>query len=246
MVLQWRSLLLIALPLPVLAGPPLSIGDPGVLEPGAWEVIAAATATSLGDNDFYQAPVLDVSLGLVADRLQVSAVYPYVFFEPSTGGSQSDFGNLELGATWRLFQDDALQLALSPAYSFGVTRKLAQQGIGGGGDVLVLPVVLEYQLNERWRLNTSTGFESVEEGADAWSYGIAAAYALSQRWEVLLELVGAADTDWNNDVLDVRAGFDFTVTDNLHLLFAAGSGLREPGSEDQLDYDVYLGLQFML
>jgi len=35
------------------AGPPLSIDDPGILAPGQWEIIAAATAASTDSEDAY-------------------------------------------------------------------------------------------------------------------------------------------------------------------------------------------------
>jgi hypothetical protein len=70
------------------------------------------------------------------------------------------------------------------------------------------------------------------------------AYNLNARWELLCELVGATDTDFDDDYVNVRAGFDFTIADDMHLLFSAATGLREPGGANGLDYDIYLGLQW--
>jgi len=67
---------------------------------------------------------------------------------------------------------------------------------------------------------------------------------LNERWELLFELSGATDTDFDDDILDARAGFDFAFTEDLHLLFSAATGLREPDGEEELDYDIFLGLQF--
>ena len=120
----------------------------------------------------------------------------------------------------------------------------ALKGIGDDSDVLAFLVPAEYQVNEAWRLNVSVGYASVEDSGDEWGYGAAVAYGLNDRWELLLELSGATNTDFDDDLLDVRAGFDFGVTENFHLLFSAGTGLRELDGEDELDYDVFLGLQF--
>lgn len=226
-----------------LAGPPLSIGDPGVLEPGQWEVIAATTATSIGDGHYYQVPIMDVSVGLVTDTLQVSAAYPFGHADPDGEDSNWDFGNLEIGATWRFWQNENLQLALAPAYSFGVTRKVAEQGIDDSGDVASLPLVLEYQVDDRWRLNSSAGYESVDEGDDAWSYGAAVAYAVTENWELLFELSGAANTDLEDDVLEARVGVDYGLREDFHLLFAVATGLHEADQEEGIDYDVFLGVQ---
>lgn len=228
-----------------LAGPPLLIGDPGILEPGQWEVITAITAASIGEGHYYEAPLLDLSLGLVPERLQISATYRYAHADPEGNSSNWDFGNLEIGATWRFWQNDTVQLAFAPGYSFGVTRKTAEQGIGDSGDVAALPLVAEYQINDGWRLNTAVGYELVEEAGDVWAYGLALAHNHSERLELLLELIGAANTDLEDDNLDVRAGFDYAVTTDFHLLFSVATGLREPSRDDKLDYDVFLGMQFL-
>jgi hypothetical protein len=243
--MQSRLLLLVLpfLATPATAGPPLAIGDPGVLEPGGWEVIVATTATSIGDGNYYQAPLLDVSLGLISETLQISAVYPFGHADVEDENFDSEFGNLEIGATWRFFQNEQLQLAFAPAYSFGVTRRTAEQGIGDFGDVASLPLVLEYQLSDRWRVNSSAGYEHVEKAGDALSYGAALAYGLSDHWEVLFELVGASNTDLEDDVLDARLGFDYGWNENFHLLFAVATGLREPEPELKMDYDVFFGMQ---
>jgi hypothetical protein len=40
------------------------------------------------------------------------------------------------------------------------------------------------------------------------------AHHLNARWELLCELVGATDTDFDDDYVNVRAGFDFTIADD--------------------------------
>ena len=49
---------------------------------------------------------------------------------------------------------------------------------------------------------------------------------------------------FDEDVLDLRAGFDFALTDSVHFLFSAATGLRERDSEEELNYDLYFGVQF--
>jgi hypothetical protein len=226
------------------AGPPLSIEDPGVLDAGQWEIITATTATSTDSGDVYQAPLLDVSLGVVQDYVQVFVAYPYVYSDPDEGNSEWDFGNLQAGVKWRFVNTDRLQVAFAPLYAFGVTRSTAEQGIGEDSDVAEFPLVAEYQLTDAWRVNASAGYASVDDGGDEWVYAGAVAYGVSDRLELLFELAGATDTDFDDDLLDVRAGLDFTIAEDLHLLFSTATGLREPSGEDELDYDVFLGLQF--
>ena len=78
-----------------LAGPPLSIDDPGVLDAWHWEIIGATTLTSSSEGDYWQAPLLDISLGVIEDYVQVGFVYPYAHADSGNESSQSDFGNAE-------------------------------------------------------------------------------------------------------------------------------------------------------
>lgn len=225
------------------AGPPLSLEDPGILQPGQWEIITATTVTSINDLKYYQLPSLDVSLG-VGDSMQVAASYPYVIADQETGGSHAEFGNIAMGFKWRFWTDEHLQIAFAPVYTFGVSRSLALQGVGNNTDILSLPLALEYHLGPRWRLNSSIVYDRVDEGSDEWSYGAAVTHTLNARWELMLELSAAVDTGFDSEFAKVLAGVDFAIHHDLHLLFSLATGLQEPSPAARLDYDVYLGLQF--
>lgn len=229
---------------PTLAGPPLSIDDPGILDPGQLEAIVGTSLVSTEAGDYHQVPVLDLSLGIIQDYVQVSLVYPFVYAAPNDGGSTSDFGNPEVGVKWRFLSSDRLQMAFAPYYAFGVSSSKAELGIGDDTDVMVLPVNMEYQVNEKWRLNGEVRYASVADGADHWGYGAAIAHALHERWELLFELSGTTGRDFDNGFLDARVGFDASVTESFHILFSMATGLREPSGEDELDYDLFLGFQF--
>jgi outer membrane receptor protein involved in Fe transport len=238
------SLVFLCAVIPTLAGPPLHTEDPGILDQGQWEIISAVTATSVDSGNSYQAPLLDVSLGIIADQVQIAVTYPYIYTDPDDESSESDFGNLELGIKWRFWNSDKLQIAFAPGYTFGVNRKTLEHGIGDGDHVALFQLAAEYQINDRWRLNTAAGYASVRGGDDKWDYGSALAYGLNGRWELLFELTGTTDTDFDDDALNIRAGFDLTLTDDVHLLFSAATGLREPDGTEALDYDLYFGIQF--
>jgi len=228
------------------AGPPLSIDDPGILDPWHLEVITATTVTSTNAGDFYQVPLFDVSLGVIRDYVQVAVVYPYVNVASDDGGSEWDFGNLQVGAKWRFLNSDRLQMAFAPSYAFGVSRSVAEKGLGDNTDVVVFPVNAEYQINATWRLNGEALYASVDDGDDEWGYGAAVAYALNERWELLFELSGTTDSDFDTDFLEARVGFDAALTESVHLLFSMATGLRQSSGEDELDYDIFLGFQFLL
>ena len=121
-------LLILVLPCRLMAGPPLAIDDPGVLDPGQWEFIAAVTVASTNEGDVYQAPILDVSFGLTPNT-QASVVLPYVFVDPKNESSDSDFGNFAIGYKWRFINNDKLQVSFAPGYAFGISVAAALRGV---------------------------------------------------------------------------------------------------------------------
>jgi hypothetical protein len=225
------------------AGPPLSIDDPGILDPWQWEIITATTATSTDGGDFYQAPLIDVSLGLT-ENIQIAAAYPYVYSDPDGGSSDWDFGNFEAGIKWRFINNENVQVAFSPRFAWGVTRELADQGIGDDSDTAFIPVTFEYAVNDAWTVTGEIGYAMVEDSGDEWGYGWAFTYGLNDKADLLLELSGSADTDIENDFVTGRVGLDYGFTEAIHGLFAVATGLREPSGEDELDYDIFIGLQY--
>ena len=228
----------------ILAGPPLSIDDPGVLDAWHWEIIGATTMTSSSDGDYWQAPLLDISLGVIEDYVQVGFVYPYAHADFGNGGSQSDFGNAELGVKWRFLKRDRLQMAFAPYHAFGVSTRTAAKGISNDSDATVLPINAEYRVDDRWSLNGEVRHVSVDNASNEWGYGAAVAFAPNDRWTLLAEVAGASDTEFDNEFLELRVGFDTALKDSFHLLFSIATGIKEPSGAGELDYDVFLGLQF--
>lgn len=228
----------------VLAGPPLSIDDPGVLEPGRWEIIGATTLTSGSDGDYWQAPLLDVSLGVIEDHIQVGLVYPYAHADAGDERLRSDFGNAEIGVKWRFFKRERLQMAFAPYHAFGVSSRAAGKGIGVENDATVLPINAEYRINDRLSLNGEIRYVNVDKQENAWAYGAAMAFTANDRWTLLFEIAGESDTGFDDEFIELRAGFDATLTDSVHLLFSVATGIQEPRGAGKLDYDLFLGLQF--
>ncbi len=226
-----------------LAGPPLTMDDPGILAPGQWEIIAAGTFASSSAGDVYQAPLLDVSLGVIEDSVQVALVLPWEHVSFDGSSSVTDFGNVEFGVKWQFFNRDRLQVAVAPYRIFGVSGATAEKGIGDDRDATVIPLDAQYQLGEAWTLNGEIAFANFHGGDDAWEYGVALAYAPGARMAWLAELYGTANEDLDQDWLELRAGFDATLSDDLHLLFAVAAGIDAPTAADELDAAVYLGIQ---
>lgn len=228
-----------------LAGPPLSIDDPGILDPGQLEVIAAVTSTQTSAGDFWQLPLIDMSLGVIEDYLQVGFAFSHVHVRPNDGNSESDTNSPALALKWRFVNSEKFQMSFAPYYVFGVSRRAELIGIGDSADVAVFPVNAEYGINERWRLNGEVSYARVQGDDSQWFYGAAVGYSANSRWDLLLEVAGTSDSTFNTDFVEIRAGFDASLSESLHLLFSMASDLRQAQGEDELDLNVFLGIQYL-
>jgi outer membrane receptor protein involved in Fe transport len=235
------SLALVVCSAGAIAGPPLSIDDPEILDTGTFEVIVAAEIESRDSGDSYLLPILDVSYGLATD-LQLAVVATRAVTDPEQGSAKSDFGPAAVGVKWRFLNQDRLQMSVAPYFEFlprdGAADREVTEDVNDWG----LPMEVQYQFDS-WRLNGEARYGLVHDAGDEWSYGIAAAYPLSERLEALVEFNGGADYRFRDHGTGFLVGADFAFNDSWHLLASAGSSFDEPGDDD-LDFRSYLGLQW--
>lgn len=225
-----------------VAGPPLFIDDPGVLDPGQWEIIVAtATAEEKGGGTATELPVLDVSLGL-SENTQISAAYPYVVVDPEGASSESDFGNLEIGFKYRFYNSENLQIAFAPGYAFGISLTAATLGIGSDTPVTLLPLNLEYGLGD-WTLSAELAYAAVQQDEDEFAFGGAIGYPIGPM-QLMLEVYGATNSELDDAFVNWNLGADIEITPSWHVLLAYGSRLSEPTGAAELDYTAFLGIQY--
>lgn len=223
------------------AGPPLSIDDPGILHPGAFEIIVASTLETRDSVSSYELPVLDVSLG-ISSNIQVSAVAARVVSDPYGESKQSDFGAGQVGLKWRFLNGDALQMSVAPTYETLLRDGAADRGVADDIDAWLLPVQFQYEFTG-WRFNGEVGYAFTHDVADEWSYGAAIAVPLTGSVEGLLELHGSANDEFDDDAWFYRVGADLALDEQFHVLVSVGSTITESGDDD-LDLQGYLGLQW--
>jgi hypothetical protein len=224
-----------------LAGPPLTIDDPGILDPGSFEIILAGATERRDSGDTHLLPILDVSYGLSAD-FQLSAVATRIAVDPEEGSSKSDFGPAALGVKWRFLDRNDLQMSVGPYHEFLLRDGAADREVTEDLDIWVLPVQLQYQLGD-WRLNAEIGYSVVRDDTDEWGYGIAVAHPFGERLELMTEFSGGATREFDESATAWLVGFDFAMSDSLHLLGSGGASLHEAGDDD-VDLQTYLGLQW--
>ncbi len=228
---------------PTTAGPPLSIDDPGILDPGQVELILAGAFEDTDAAFTYELPVIDLSYGLTPN-VQISAAATRAGIEPDQGDSKSDFGLGAVGLKWRFWNRDALELSVAPFYETLLRDGAADRGVVDELDAWTVPVQMQYSFS-RWRLNAELGYSAIRNSGDEWSYGVAASTPVRDDLELMAEVHGGALKDLDDHGTLYRLGFDWATRETLHVLFSAGSSLHQPGDED-IDLQGFLGLQWFL
>jgi hypothetical protein len=224
------------------AGPPLAIDDPGVLNPGQWEIIGAVTGAGTASTDVFEVPLADVSYGLTP-KTQLGVTLP--FAHANVDGEEADrsFSNVTLAFKWQFASREAFQVSFAPGYAFGLSAAAARRGVGNDSGILFLPVNFEYAVGE-WTVNGEFGYASVKDDVDALAYGAAFGHPIAQRTQVMFEIYGGSETDFAGNTMNFHVGFDIELNPKLHWLMSAGSGLWAPQGAEDLDYDFFLGIQY--
>jgi hypothetical protein len=223
------------------AGPPLSIDDPGILDPGQAEIILAGSVESRQAGADWFFPILDVSYGLTPN-VQLALVAARIVHSPDDGGTKSDFGPGVIGVKWRFLNRGALQMSVAPYYETLLRDGAEDRGVIDDVDSWVIPVEFQYDL-EGWRINGEARYAAIQDDRDQWGYGLAATFPVSPSLEAMFELHGGADRTFDDHGLLYRAGVDLAVSESFHVLASAGSGITESGDDD-LRFQAYLGLQW--
>lgn len=224
-------------------GPPLSIDDPGTLDPGQIELIMAGVSETRDSGTEYLLPVLDVSFGLSPDVL-LGVVITRAVSDPDDAASRSDFGPGSIGLKWRFLNSETVQMSIAPFFEGLLRDGAADRGIAEDVEAWVLPMQFQYDF-PALRVNAEVRYAALRDAGDEWGYGVAVGYPASERLELLAEVHGGATRRFNDETLLYRVGADYAWSDSFHVLVSAGSSISEPGDDD-IDLQAYLGLQWFL
>lgn len=225
------------------AGPPLVIDDPGILDPGAWEVIFGYSIEDRPAAKIKQAPSLDVSFG-VSPNSQVSVFVPRVVETDQSGEKKSGLGFAAVGYKYRMLSTPAWELALAANYHFLVSHKLYPANGPDDVKALSLPVLASYT-HEDWTWFAQLGWNIDNDGAQFWDYGLAVSHPLGSSVQLMVEAYGYSESAFDIGELHYQLGVDVELTPAFHLLSSVGSSIKsgfEPAYH--LDYSFYVGLQW--
>ena len=224
-------------------GPPLLTDDPGTPGDGHSELNIAFTVEKFRHVTLYEAPILDYNYG-VGERVQLKIELPWLFQHDTPGPDESGLGNVLLGFKIRFLDQDSAGVDVSfyPQAEFHTTAHSRRHGLVGEGLSLLLPFQAARDLGPV-AVNVELGYLLVEEGEEAWIWGLALGHDIVESVELLGEIHWETGARFDHGELIWNVGARLKLSDLNSILLSLGRGIRgETRSEPQLI--AYLGLQF--
>lgn len=224
------------------AGPPLFTDDPGILEPGSWEVILAAAAEECDESRVTHLPILDVSLGVTRNS-QISLVLPYTKLGSAGGDSIRGLTFGTMGYKWRFISTSKWEWAIAANYSFPMSHEVVQKNGPADMRLLNVPVVFSRALGD-WTWNGQLGWNVSSDGGKFWDYGISLSHPMGSSAHWMMEVFGFAGESFEQSSVNYQVGLDYELSPAIHVLVSAGThlgGSLEAGA--RLNYAWYAGLQ---
>lgn len=228
-----------------MAAPPLVTDDPGILDPGTWEIISATSGEQRPIGSLVQAPALDVSVGLT-DHSQLSFFLPYLVASPAEGGKASGLGIASLAYKWRFISTSSWELAFAPNYSMPLSNKVLLPA--GLDDVRLFGLPLIFAHNRGiWTWNGQIAWNVGSDGINFWEYGLALSRPLGSSLQWMMEFYGGSNASFEKRTLNYQLGLDYEIRPDFHALVSVGSSINSlPAPEYRLNYSYYFGLQWLL
>ena len=227
----------------LFAGPPLTIDDPGILEPGEWELIVAGAIEQRESGRTVQSPIFDISVGL-SSNTQIAVFVPWQSESLEGFSNQTGIGYLAVGYKWRFHSTSTTEWAFAPSYALPVSKSLPSQTGSADVNVFSFPLLVSRLIGE-WTLFAQFAWNMDSEGNEDWSYGLAASRPLGNSCEWMVEISGDANRELNKHSLNYLLGIDYAIREELHVLASVGrrisSGLQP---DDEIEYNLYFGMQW--
>jgi hypothetical protein len=141
LVLAWAAIALAGCR-PLLAGPPYLTDDPAPVELRHWEAyLFTVGAEETGARDV-AAPACELNYGAAPD-LQLHLVVPWQWSREAGGPTRSGWGDVEIGAKYRLVQETAHRAQVGVFPMAELASGDAGRGLGNGRAWLRLPLWIQ-------------------------------------------------------------------------------------------------------
>jgi hypothetical protein len=230
--------------LPAFAGTPFRTDDPEPVGYQHWEIFGFSTATQIQGDAAGVLVGVEVDYGAAPD-LQIHIIVPLAFDIPDGGDTQIGIGDVELGAKYRLVDENGWQPQIGVFPLIEIPSGDADRGLGGGSTRAFLPVWVQKSLGE-WTTYGGGGYW-INPGAGDRNYWFAG-WVLQRKLTEQLTLGGelfhqTADSVGTTGSTGFNLGGFHDFTENHHLLFSAGRGIR--GANDTNQFSYYLGYRYV-
>lgn len=228
-----------------LAGPPMVTDDSGTASPGVFEIIVYTEHEERASGESTVGPALDLAYG-VNDTVEVSLVIPRQRVENAGEPSATGWGEAAVGVKWRFFEGENTALAVAPSFATPLSQSSTIRGIVADTSVFTLPLVGSIA-RDRWEFTGNLGYSISSREFDAISLSGSVGYEVAPEFRVLAELWGV---DFVNDgasegFVNWRIGIQWNPLQKLAVLAAYGSNVSSQlGSENKLQHDFYIGIQY--
>ena len=223
-------------------GPPLLTDDPGTPGSGKWEIQFSFTHERTPQERVYEAPLLDINYGW-GERIQLKYEVANLIMDEDKTGAHSGLGNSLAGFKYRFLDEDRDGFAFSfyPQVEFNTSANSVRRGLVESGTNVLLPVEAARHFGP-FEVAAEVGYQFTQHQDDEWIYGVAAAYPLSKKLELLGEIHGVSDQEFGHNDLLCNVGTRWEFAEGLTLLLSVGRSLRD--LEDSPELLVYAGIQF--
>jgi len=224
------------------AGPPYVTDDPEPTDLKQFEIYLFAMGSDARDGTEAAAGI-DFNYGAAPD-LQLTAVVPMAYENPSDASSASGIGNVELAAKYRFLHQRQIgwDVAVFPRYFL----PSASSRVGDQHAAFLLPIWAEKNWDS-WSTFGGGGcvFQSGEDLKDFCLAGWAVTHSIGSRLQLGLELVyQSADTSQGRSSTALGAGLRYDISEHYHFLASAGPTLRNAAETTHYSWYASLLLTF--
>jgi hypothetical protein len=239
--------IVVLLTMPAFAGPPFRTDDPEPVDFRHFEMYLVSLGTRTADGWNGMLPGLEVDYGALPN-LQLAAIIPQGYAVPDGGHASFALYDIEVGAKYRFISPDEKdwfpQVAVYPQILVPVGNQ--KFGFSTGHAQIFLPIWLQKDFGP-WTAYGGGGYW-INPGAGNKNYAFLGA-ALWRNIDDRLHL-GAEIFHQTSPAADVKesTGFDvgviYDLSENWHLLGAAGTGLQNRIETNRFSYYIAASLTF--
>jgi hypothetical protein len=226
------------------AGPPFLTDDPEPVDYHHGEFYVFSQETQVNGGRDGVLPAIEANYGILPNTM-IHVILPLRSITTADGETQQGYGDTEFGVKYRFVEDDpnGLRPAIGTFPLVVTPTGNKNKGLGSGETEFFLPLWIQKSFG-RWVTYGGGGYwhNPGEGNKNYWFYG----WLLQRQVTDKLALGGelfhqTKDTEDGPDTSGYNLGGVYDFTENHHLLFSAGRGIRHASETNTFSY--YLGYQ---